>query len=185
VASSRRAPLLALGRLVVTAGLVIVLYYLIPVEPGVSGTRLAWRVVATALAGLVVTWLIFRQLSHQLADPEEASLIDLLTALMGGIAFFAPADYLTAISGTDQFAGLHTKTDALYFALATVTTVGYGDVHATGQVARVVVSCQLVFNILVITTGASVLTRQIGTRVRGRVSARAPRNRAGSADPAD
>jgi len=58
--------------------------------------------------------------------------------------------------------------------MATLTTVGYGDVHAAGQVARVVVTCQLVFNVVVIATGASVLARVFGARVRERHAARPP-----------
>jgi len=155
-------------RPVLTGVLVIGFFYTVPVEPGVSGSQLVFRVVVTFVAGLLVTWLIFRQLAHQVADPDEAPLAGLLTALICGVAFFALADYITAISGPNQFAGLRTKTDALYFALTTLTTVGYGDVHAVGQVARVVVVVQLVFNVVVITTGASVLTRQMADRVRRR-----------------
>jgi voltage-gated potassium channel len=84
------------------------------------------------------------------------------------VAFFALVDYAIAISDAGQFVGLETKTDALYFALATLTTVGYGDVHASGQVARGVVAVQLVFNVVIVATGVSVLTRQFGARVRGR-----------------
>jgi voltage-gated potassium channel len=169
---ARRSTLIALGRLALTAALIVGLYYAVPIEPGAPAGSVALRVGVTVLTGVFVTVLIFRQVSHQLADPEEASLFGLLTALLVGVMFFALADYVTAITGTGQFADLRTKTDALYFALATLTTVGYGDVHPTGQVARVVVIVQLVFNVAVIATGASVLTRQLGARMRGRSAAR-------------
>jgi voltage-gated potassium channel len=163
---------MAIGRLALTAVLIVGLYYAVPVGPGAPGGSLALRVGVTVVTGVFVTALIFRQVSHQLTDPEEASLFGLLTALIVGVMFFALADYVTAMSGTDQFVDLHTKTDALYFALATLTTVGYGDVHAEGQPARVVVIIQLVFNVAVIATGASVLTRQLGARMRGRSAAK-------------
>src|SRR6266536_4904064 len=73
-----------------------------------------------------------------------------------------------------QFADLHTKTDALCFALATLTTVGYGDVHPVGQAGRAVVIVQLAFNVAVITTGVSVLSREVSDRIRERSSARLP-----------
>ena len=155
--------------------LIIGLYYLVPVEPGVTGAQLTLRVAGAVVTGLLITWLIVRQVSHQLADPEQASLVGLLTALVGGVAFFALADYVTAVSDRGQFMDMETKTDALYFTLATLTTVGYGDVHAAGQVARAVVAVQLVFNVVVIATGASVLARQVGARARGRRPAEPPR----------
>jgi voltage-gated potassium channel len=175
VRAGRRSTFIAFGRLALTAALLVGLYYAIPVEPGVSGGKLVFRVVVTTFTGLMITWLIFRQISRQLADPEAASLPSLLTAIVAGVVFFALTDYVTEISDPGQFAQLQTKTDALYFALATLTTVGYGDVHAAGQVGRTVVIIQLVFNVAVITTGASVLTRELGNRVRERGSARMSR----------
>ena len=62
--------------------------------------------------------------------------------------------------------GVETRVDARYFALATLTTVGYGDVSAQGQVARAVVCGQLVFSIGVVATGASVLVKQLTGRLR-------------------
>lgn len=165
----------SVGRPALTWVLIVGLYYVIPVEPGVSGTRLVARSAATVGVGLLVTWLILREVRGQVADPEQASLVGLVTALVGGVVFFALADYIVALSAPGQFIDLATKTDGLYFAMATLTTVGFGDVHAAGQVARAVVVVQLVFNVVVITTGASVLTRQLGTRIRGRGPTRPPR----------
>jgi hypothetical protein len=155
--------------------LIIGLYYVAPVEPGIAGAQLALRIVGVVVAGLLITWLIVRQVSRQVAAADEAPLAGLVTALVGGVAFFALADFLTAVTDPGQFVELETKTDALYFTLSTLTTVGYGDVHAAGQVARGVVAVQLVFNVLVIATGASVLSRQIGARARARRSAEPPR----------
>ena len=162
-----RSTVAALRRPTATCVLVVALFYLIPVEPGVTGTQLVLRSIATLLAGLMVTWLILRQIRQRIVTPE-GSLLGLMITLVIGVVFFALADYVTALSGADQFADLRTKTDAMYFTLATLTTVGYGDVHATGQIARVVVSAQLLFNVVVIATGASVLTRELGSRARQR-----------------
>ena len=52
---------------------------------------------------------------------------------------------------------LQTKTDALYFAVTTLTTVGFGDVHAQGQVARGLIIVQMVFNVVVLTRAAQTL----------------------------
>ena len=89
-----RSTLLGFGRLAVTAALVIGLYYLVPVEPGVSGGRLAVRVLAAVVLGGMITLLIIRQISRHLAGPEQASMLGLLTALLGGVVFFALADYV-------------------------------------------------------------------------------------------
>jgi voltage-gated potassium channel len=172
--SFRRLAGSAAARAVLTGTFIVGLYYLVPVEPGIAGVQLAWRVAGTVVGVLVATWLIVRQVSHQLADPEDASLFGLLTAIVVGVTFFALADYTTAVSDPDQFVDLETKTDGLYFALATLTTVGYGDVHAAGQIARGVVAVQLLFNVVVVATAASVLARQVGARARRRRSSGPP-----------
>ena len=50
----------------------------------------------------------------------------------------------------EEFDGLLTKTDALYFTLTTMSTVGFGDVHAEGQIARILVCLLIVFNVVVV-----------------------------------
>jgi hypothetical protein len=59
----------------------------------------------------------------------------------------------------DEIAGLDTRTDALYFTLSTMTTVGYGDVHAEGQIARTLVCVMIVFNIVVVASLVRAQTR--------------------------
>ncbi|GIF66676.1 membrane protein [Asanoa ishikariensis] len=157
-----RAAWLRVGAAVV---LLVALYYIVPVEKGDSG----WRLVLRALAALVfvagaitlVVWQIRRRLRS-----DQLPLEGLAVALVAGAMAFALADYVVAISLPTQFQGLSTRTDALYFALSTLFTVGFGDIHASGQGARVLVIFQMVFNIVVLATGASLLINQGTARVR-------------------
>jgi hypothetical protein len=157
-----------IARPVMTCALLVALYYVLPVEPDVDHRSAVLRAIFSLLTGLAITWLIARQVSFHVRDPTRASPSSLLTALAAGLMFFALADYTVAISNPGQFVGLTTKTDGLYFALTTISTVGYGDVHAAGQVARGLVVVQLLFNVVVIATGASVLMRMMGLRARDR-----------------
>ena len=56
--------------------------------------------------------------------------------------------YLGLSLHAGQFDELHTRVDALYFTMSTIATVGFGDVHATGQVARVVVTLQIFLDLI-------------------------------------
>ncbi|SNT29140.1 Ion channel [Asanoa hainanensis] len=145
--------------------LLVALYYIVPVEAGDSG----WRLVVRSLAALVfvagaialVVWQIRRRLRS-----DQLPLEGLAVALVAGAIAFALADYVVAISLPTQFQGLSTRTDGLYFALSTLFTVGFGDIHASGQGARILVIFQMVFNIVVLATGASLLINQATARVR-------------------
>jgi len=79
---------------------------------------------------------------------------------------------------TAQIVGLDTRLDALYFTMTTLLTIGFGDIHATGQAARALVLVQMVFNVVIIATAAST----INTRVRTKAEIRAEERRAAIAD---
>ena len=160
-----------LARLLGASTLLVVLYYVVPVEAGDAAWRLVLRLAAAVVCVVGATVLIVRQVRKQMragADADEPPLIGLAVALVAGLVAFAMADYLIAYSDPTEFAELKTRTDALYFALSTLLTVGYGAVHAVGQLARVVVTIQRAFNIVVLATGASLLANQISERVRRR-----------------
>ncbi|MCI4065101.1 potassium channel family protein [Micromonospora sp. R77] len=159
-------------RAAVSAVLLLLAYFLVPVEADPNGLRLALRSIGTLLLVVVVALLVTGQVRRQLrataptGDTEVRQLIRLAVALLAGVLVFALADYVVADSRPDQFANLNTRIDALYFALATLTTIGYGDVHAQGQIARVVVCGQMLFSIGVVTTGASIVVKQLTQRPR-------------------
>ncbi|GIF74873.1 potassium channel family protein [Asanoa siamensis] len=152
-------------RVVAAVVLLVGLYYVVPVEPGDAGWRLALRALAALVfvggAIALVVWQIRRRLRS-----DQLPLEGLAVALVAGAIAFALADYVLEVSAPGQFAGLDTRTDALYFALSALFTVGFGDIHAAGQGARVLVIFQMVFNIVVLATGASLLINQASARVK-------------------
>lgn len=110
-----------------------------------AGSRLG-AIVALAAVALIVPLTIRRVRAvatsdHPVLDAVQAVVL-LLTVLVFGFAgLFVVLDHRG-----DQFAGLDTKIDAVYFTVTTLSTVGYGDVHAVGQAGRVAVTLQIVFN---------------------------------------
>lgn len=158
-----------LARVLGASALLLICYYVLPVEGGDSAGRLALRTASAVVCVLGAAILIVRQVRRQL-DPtrETSALAGLAVALVAALLAFAMADYLIAWSDPSEFDGLETRTDALYFALSTLLTVGYGDVHAEGQLARGVVIGQMAFNIVVLATGFSFLANQLGARLRER-----------------
>ncbi|SBT37185.1 potassium channel family protein [Micromonospora auratinigra] len=152
--------------------LLLLAYFVVPVEPDPNGVRLALRSLGTLLLVVVVAFLVTGQVRRQLrveqptGDAEVRALIRLAVALIAGLLVFALADFVVARTRPAEFANLATRIDALYFALTTLTTVGYGDVHAQGQIARVLVCVQMIFSIGVVATGASIVVKQMTQRPR-------------------
>ena len=94
----------------------------------------------------------------------RARMSGLLTVVYVVVMFFALTYYLLERADPEQFSGLETRTDALYFTLSTMATVGYGDVHAEGQLARGLASALIVFNVVVV---ASLAREHFGRGVGG------------------
>jgi hypothetical protein len=88
-------------------------------------------------------------LSVHRGDPGRGlrvlAMLLVLLIMASSLTFF-----LIEEASPDQFDGLETRTDALYFTLATMSTVGFGDVHAKGQLARVLVCLLIVFDVAVV-----------------------------------
>jgi voltage-gated potassium channel len=128
---------------------VLVLYFAVPLEAGPSPARL---VVGLALTLGAVGWValvVLREFRRQVTGTEEGLRGRHLALLLElALVLFALAYYLLAIHGTDQMVGIGTRLDALYFTASTMATVGYGDVHPAGQVARGVATAHIVFDVV-------------------------------------
>ena len=138
--------------------LLLTIYYLVPIRETMSVPDQVMRGAFSLLVLVaVVAWItreVVRQSSHRTAEVNQDRLLLLVVV---GLMFFALIDLVIARTGSSEFVGLETKTDALYFALTTLATVGFGDVHAEGQVARLLLIAQMIFNIVVLTRAAHVL----------------------------
>jgi len=82
------------------------------------------------------------------------ALVLLLTILMTGFA----AVYYGMNHAHDQFRGIDTRIDALYFTVTTLSTVGYGDITAVTQTGRVAVTVQMLFDLAFLGIAVRVLS---------------------------
>lgn len=153
---------------------VLVLYYAAPVGDLPSGSDLAISVLGMLGGVVLLSWLIVRQF-HRLVgggSGEGAARLDSLVFLLYVIVpLFALGYVAVDDADPDQFVGLATKTDALYFTLSTLGTVGFGDIYADGQLARVLVTVQMAFDLVFVAALVSLLGGQIRERAAARRSA--------------
>ena len=169
------SPTLRVGRVLLALGGVLVVYYAIPVGDVPS----SWDIVFAAVglfAGLTaLVWVAVRQVRamerFQAGDPG-VRLDVLVLAVVVVVPLFALGYYAVEQGDTSQFAELETKTDALYFTLSTLGTVGFGDVHATGQLGRALVIVQITFDLVFVAALVTVLTTELRARAAGRSGTR-------------
>lgn len=140
-----------------------IVYFLIPVPKLGKGP---WTVLFFGGSG-VLGVLILASVRKLLHAGEDAGLRGLVLLLTLTVLFFSWTDASVA-KLTGQFADLHDRTDALYFNISTLATVGFGDVHPSGELARAAVTLQIIFNLVFLGAAVSMITGVFRRRVQVR-----------------
>ncbi|MEV6118530.1 ion channel [Streptomyces sp. NPDC052109] len=149
------------------AGLVTA-YYLLPLDwhgGGVTALILAGGLLA---AGLFFWWEV--RLIMRSASPRLKAVEALAATVALYLVLFASGYYLLEHAVPGSFSEHLRRTDALYFTLTTFTTVGFGDITAVSEPARVLVMCQMACSLLLVGLAARVLSAavRVGLRRQGR-----------------
>lgn len=109
-----------------------------------------WMLLCLCALGLALLAVMMSRLvlQHFFAPAGSEVRIELLlTAILISVLLFAFAYHTVAKQEIGEFLGLHTRLDALYFSLSTVTTAGAGNVYPVGQLTRTLVTAQLIFDL--------------------------------------
>ena len=143
-------------RVVLTASVLVALYYLLPLD--VSDSHLS--TVAKLVLGFVVliglmTWQI--RTITQSESPALRAVEGLAVAVPLFILLFASAYYLMSQADEASFTAPLSRTDGLYFAVTIFSTVGFGDISARAESARLVVTAQMILDLLVLGLGARIV----------------------------
>ncbi|MGH3306414.1 MAG: ion channel [Nocardioides sp.] len=147
---------------------VVATYFVAPVSDELHGSTVLRGSAAILIVVLLAAGVV-RQFRRHLdaADQRVDGLIVSITVVMTVFAF---CFFVIEQRDPSQFDELETRLDALYFAAATAASVGYGDVHAAGQLARGLVLVQIVFNVVFIGTAVALLSSRIRTVASARAA---------------
>lgn len=140
---------------------VLVIFFAVPVTGDVSGLRVLVDVLLTGV-GLVVAGVILgREGRAVLRGQGGLRLLQLVLLFEVVVVLFGLAYYSLSVHDPDQMAGVRTRLDALYFTAATMSTVGYGDVHPVGQLARGLATLQLAFDVVFVAAFVRVFSGRV------------------------
>jgi len=161
-----------------TALIPLAAFFVIPLDDRLGKVLAVVLVVCAAAALLPLSLRQARRVLH-----SEQPLFDATRSIVSGLVFlitaFSVAYYVLGTAYEDQINGIETKLDALYFTVTILATVGFGDVTATGQAARAVVTAQMIVNLAVLAVSLRVVSwalKERGTEALARRTSNADRD---------
>jgi voltage-gated potassium channel len=171
-AKRRQLIAVALLRSLATAVVLVALYYLLPLDRISVPLGVLLAIEMAALLA-VSAWQVRSIISAK--HPAVRAVGALSTTVPVFLLLFAATYFLMAETSPASFTDHLTRTDALYFTVTIFSTVGFGDISAVSESARLVVIAQMILDLLILGLGIRVF---VGAVQRGRQRAQPD-----SADP--
>jgi hypothetical protein len=135
-------------RTIATIIVVVAIYYLIPMDRAITATTVIGLVIGGLALFAIIAWQIREIMRSE--HPGVRGVEALAFAIPVYVLLFATIYFLMAHTRAAAF-GVHlSRTDAMYFSATVFTTVGFGDITAKGEAARVVVTFQMMLDLVIL-----------------------------------
>lgn len=135
-------------------------YFLLPMR-GLDGASGAVLWVGLAVVTLLLGWQI-REIARS-PYPRLRGLQALATTAPLFLIVFATTYYLLADAQPANFSEPLSRVDALYFAVTIFATVGFGDIVADSELARGIITVQMIGDLLLVGVAAKALFGAVQT----------------------
>lgn len=159
---SRRLVVVGLLRSVAILAAALVVYALLPIE----SLAAAWTIGALASLGLfAVGWVFVRQVRRIAQAPHPVMAAAEAFTLVFGLflTLFATLYLCVDHDSSGAFSEPLDKLAGIYFSVTVMATVGFGDIAPVGNTARVLVTVQMVLDMILIGAAVKIL---LGTAKR-------------------
>ena len=175
-AQRRRLVFRAVLRGVLTTTVLVVLYYVLPLDqPLTADTAVRVLIGLLVFAGIAV-WQVKTIAGSRYPGLKAFEALGMIVPFY--LLVFASTYFVMQRASAAAFTQPLTRTDALYFTVTVFSTVGFGDITPKSEAARVLLIFQMLGDIALLGAGARVL---LGAVRRGQQRGR---NASGQDDPA-
>jgi hypothetical protein len=146
-----------------SAAALVTLYYLLPLDR--SSTTAAVTILVIGLVAFIT--VVATQLRWIIRSPFPGlrAIEALATSVPLFLLLFASTYVVLAAISARNFGGHLSHTDGLYFAVTVFSTVGFGDITAKTQTARLVVTGQMIADLIILSIAIKII---VGAVKRGR-----------------
>ena len=126
----------------------VALYYLLPLDR--SSAAAAVTILLIGLAGFIGLVAVQVRLIIRSPFPGLRAIESLATSVPFFLLLFAGTYVALAAVSPGSFGGHLTHTDGLYFTVTVFSTVGFGDITAKTETARLVVTGQMIADLIIL-----------------------------------
>ncbi len=144
----RRVLVRALLRIGASVAVLIALYYALPFTGTLDSRAAVGLLVGLLLFVVLVVWQVRSILSATYPGIRAVQTMATLVPLF--LLLFAASYCIESSTTPSSFSSPLTRTDALYFTVTVFATVGFGDITAQSEAARIAVTVQMVSDLLVL-----------------------------------
>ena len=141
----------------------VVIYYLLPLNRSSTWVAVTMLVIGLALFIGLVAFQVRSIVRSRF--PALRAIEALATRVPLFLLLFASVYVVLSTISASNFSEPLTHTDALYFTVTVFSTVGFGDITAKSEAARLVVTSQMIADLLIIRLGLRVI---VGAVTRSR-----------------
>lgn len=159
-----RTVALMTARALVVVCCLVTAYYQLPLDKPFSGGTALALVLGLIGVALVLVWQV-RSIATS-THPRLRAVDALASTLPPYLLLFSAAYYLMERSEAGSFSQHLTRTDALYFSVTVFSSVGFGDITAQTQSARLIVVGQMIGDLVLLGLAARVLVGAVQEGVR-------------------
>jgi voltage-gated potassium channel len=135
-------------RAVATTALLLAVYYLLPFDRDLTVGWIIVLVLGLVLVAVIIAWEV-REILHS-DHPVIRAIEALVFAIPLFLLLFSTCYFLMGHTAHGVFNVTLTRTDALYFTVTVFATVGFGDIVPKSEVARLVVTAQMLTDLVLI-----------------------------------
>ena len=147
-ATRRRLLVRALVRPTLSTTGLLLTYYLLPLGNSVPRMTATTLLVALAIVVALLTWQVHT--IRTATYPRLRAIETTAFSLPLFILLFASAYFASSSTNPASFSEGLDRTDALYFAITVFASVGFGDITAVTQGARILVMIQMIGDLLLV-----------------------------------
>ena len=144
----------ALLRALLAATLLVALYYVLPMDSALDTHTVLLLVLCLAVLAVLLAWQIRAIAQSQYPGLRALETVAAVVPLY--ILAFATTYFLAERADSAYFSQSLTRSSALYFSVTVFSTVGFGDITARADPARLIVTAQMFFDLILLGFGARV-----------------------------